>query len=114
MPALCKRRKRSPGKPELRVEAVRLRSVEGSFTGETLDPPLGGPEKVKRIKAVAEEEGLDLGQSHAYGDSHWDLPLLEAVGRPAAVNPDRRLLSAARARGWPVLHFKSGPEARPS
>jgi HAD superfamily hydrolase (TIGR01490 family) len=92
------------GEPALiRVEALRLAVASDRFTGGLAEPPLALEEKARRARAVAAEEGLDLAASHAYGDSIADLPLLDAVGRPAAVNPDRRLRRLARRRGWPVL-----------
>ena len=54
---------------------------------------------------LAEREGLDLAASTAYSDSHTDLPFLEAVGNPVAVNPDRALAQVAAERGWEVLTF---------
>ena len=53
----------------------------------------------------AAANGLDLAQSVAYADSASDLPMLEAVGFPVAVNPETRLASLARKRGWLVEHF---------
>jgi len=66
------------------------------------------------VRGVAEREGLDLAECTAYSDSHTDLPFLEAVGRPVAVNPDRELRRVARERGWPVLEFsgRAYPHAR--
>ncbi len=55
--------------------------------------------------ACIRELGHDLAGSTAYSDSHTDLPFLEAVGHPVAVNPDRALRRIASARGWPVLEF---------
>ena len=57
------------------------------------------------IGELAAAEGIDLDASTAYSDSHTDLPFLEAVGHPVAVNPDRRLRRLARERGWPMLEF---------
>ena len=54
---------------------------------------------------IAERDGLDLNESWAYSDSATDLPMLEAVGHPVAVNPDRALRRIAQMRGWPVLQF---------
>lgn len=88
----------------IRVEAVPLEVRDGLFTGKLAAPPLGGEEKARRIRAIAAEEGLDLPGSYAYGDSIADLPMLEAVGRPAAIRPDWRLRREAHRRGWPVLH----------
>ena len=66
------------------------------------------------MRAVVEREGLDLAACTAYSDSHTDLPFLEAVGIPVAVNPDRELRRIARERGWPVLEFsgRAYPHAR--
>ena len=68
-----------------------------------------------RLRAdLAEREGLDLAECTAYSDSHTDLPFLEAVGHPVAVNPDRELRRIAAERGWPVLEFsgRAYPHAR--
>lgn len=64
----------------------------------------------KRAKAVAiaemaEREGFDLADSYAYSDSISDLPMLEVVGHPVAVNPDAALAALAREQGWEVLRF---------
>ena len=59
------------------------------------------------MRAYAADHGVDLSASSAYTDSRSDIELLEAVGHPFAVNPDRALRQAAKARGWPVLHFSS-------
>ena len=56
--------------------------------------------------AAVRELGFDLAESTAYSDSHTDLPLLEAVGHPVAVNPDRALRRIAAERRWPVLEFQ--------
>ena len=88
---------------QVRVEAASLESGPQGFTGELLGAPLAGEEKARRARRIAEEEGLDLSASHAYGDSFADLEVLELVGKPAAVNPDDRLRRLARRRGWPVL-----------
>jgi phosphoserine phosphatase len=57
------------------------------------------------VRELAAREGIDLARSTAYSDSHTDLPFLEAVGHPVAVNPDRELRRLAAERGWPVLRF---------
>jgi len=61
-----------------------------------------------------QSEGFDMLECTAYSDSHTDLPFLEAVGNPVAVNPDRELRRIARDRGWPVLEFngRAYPHAR--
>lgn len=75
---------------------------EGRYTGRLIGDILHGPEKAKAVAELAERHGLDVRECSAYSDSINDLPLLESVGRPHAVNPDHRLLRTARARGWPV------------
>jgi hypothetical protein len=57
------------------------------------------------MRRVAAQQGIDLSASYAYSDSATDLPMLEAVGHPVAVNPDRDLLRAAREREWEVQYF---------
>jgi HAD superfamily hydrolase (TIGR01490 family) len=76
----------------------------GCYTGE-LDVYAYGPYKAELIRKVAERDGVDLARSYAYSDSYTDLPMLEAVGHPVAVNPDRVLRRAAGRRGWPVRRF---------
>jgi len=76
----------------------------GRYTGR-VERYCYGPEKVAAITALAEHEGFDLSASWAYSDSATDIPMLAAVGHPVAVNPDRELLRAARARGWAVRWF---------
>ena len=75
--------------------------VDGVYTGKALRP-LHAENKARCIR----ELGYDLAASTAYSDSHTDLPLLEAVGHPVAVNADRKLRRISAARGWPVLEFK--------
>jgi HAD superfamily hydrolase (TIGR01490 family) len=64
-----------------------------------------GPEKATAMRELAERVGIDLAASSAYSDSATDLPMLEAVGRPVAVNPDRALAKVARERGWEMRSF---------
>src|SRR5438552_1902798 len=64
-----------------------------------------GPYKAEIMRRLAEEEDLDLTASYAYSDSYTDLPMLEAVGHPVAVNPDRVLQKVARERAWEVRTF---------
>src|SRR4051794_24063183 len=76
----------------------------GRYTGE-MDVYAYGPYKSDLIREVAEREGIDLSASYAYSDSYTDLPMLEAVGHPVVVNPDRVLLKVAREREWEVRSF---------
>jgi putative phosphoserine phosphatase/1-acylglycerol-3-phosphate O-acyltransferase len=68
-----------------------------------------GSGKLRAVRAWAETHGVDVGESWAYSDSFYDLPLLGAVGHPVAVNPDVRLQTVATLRRWPVLHLDVPP-----
>ena len=80
--------------------------ADGTYTGRLLGPVLHGPAKLDAVARLAAEQGFDLRQSSAYSDSVNDRPLLEGVGRPVAVNPDRHLRELAAERGWPVQDFR--------
>jgi HAD superfamily hydrolase (TIGR01490 family) len=79
--------------------------ADGKYTGRALRA-LHADAKADALRELARVEGFDLGLCWAYSDSHTDLPFLEAVGHPMAVNPDRRLRRIALGRGWPVLRFR--------
>jgi HAD superfamily hydrolase (TIGR01490 family) len=87
--------------------ASRAETRDGKFTGR-VDTFLHGQAKADAVRSYAAAHDIDLSASSAYTDSRSDIQLLEAVGHPYAVNPDRALAMAASARGWPVLHFSSG------
>ncbi|MFJ9826630.1 HAD family hydrolase [Streptomyces sp. NPDC101160] len=88
-----------------RVVATRMVvGDDGCFTGE-VEYYAYGPTKAEAVRELAESEGYDLSRCYAYSDSATDLPMLEAVGHPYAVNPDRTLRREAVARDWPVLAF---------
>jgi phosphoserine phosphatase len=86
------------------VVATQMEIVEGRYTGE-IASYVYGPAKAEQIRRLAVSEGYDLASSFAYTDSATDVPMLEAVGNPCAVNPDRVLRRIAGERGWPVLDF---------
>ncbi|MFI1799301.1 HAD family hydrolase [Streptomyces sp. NPDC020379] len=87
-----------------RVVATRMVVEDGVFTGE-VEYYAYGPTKAEAIRELAESEGYDLARCYAYSDSVTDIPMLESVGHPHAVNPDRALRREAAARDWPVLSF---------
>jgi HAD superfamily hydrolase (TIGR01490 family) len=72
-----------------------------------------GAQKVRSAAELAAQLGTDLRLATAYADSAHDLPLLEAVGSPVAVRPDRRLLRVARANSWDVIAADAGGVAPP-
>ncbi|HVC24930.1 MAG TPA: HAD family hydrolase [Acidimicrobiales bacterium] len=84
---------------------------EGRYTG-TMAFYAYGPYKAVAMHELAERLGIDLAASFAYTDSYTDLPMLEAVGHPVAVNPDRVLARLARERGWEVRNFVRPVRAR--
>jgi HAD superfamily hydrolase (TIGR01490 family) len=85
--------------------------VDGEYTGRLVGEPLHGPAKAAAVLALADREGLDLDRCSAYSDSINDLPMLSAVGRAIAVNPDSALRMEARARGWEIRDFRTGRKA---
>jgi HAD superfamily hydrolase (TIGR01490 family) len=84
--------------------ATRMAVVDGRYTGE-IDFYCYGDEKAVAMRELAAANGYDLAECYAYTDSITDLPMLEVVGHPAAVNPNRALKKVAAQRGWPVLAF---------
>lgn len=89
-----------------RYIATKPKIVDGKYTGE-LDFYAYGPHKADAIKALAEELDLDLAGSFAYSDSVTDLPMLEVVGHPVVVNPDKALRRLATDKGWEVEFFRN-------
>jgi HAD superfamily hydrolase (TIGR01490 family) len=86
------------------VIATRMVVRDGAYTG-VIDFYPYRETKANAMRELADQLGYDLSQSYAYSDSITDLPMLEAVGRPHAVNPDRALRREAIARDWPILAF---------
>ena len=80
---------------------------DGAWTGRLVGEVLHGQVKADAVRTLADRQGLRLETCAAYSDSFNDLPLLDAVGFPHVVNPDRRLGRIARERGWPVHDFRS-------
>ncbi len=99
---------------------TQMEIVDGKYTGEILFYAYGEA-KAQAMRELAQTRDIDLAASYAYTDSHTDLPMLELVGFPTAVNPDSELRRIAIEREWPVLDFEkpiamrsslSGPEAK--
>ncbi|WP_075724414.1 HAD family hydrolase [Corynebacterium aquilae] len=85
---------------------TRLDIADGRYTGEILQY-LKGDAKAEAIRKLVDELHLDLDRCFAYSDSTTDVPMLEIVGNPVAVNPDRSLRKTAIERGWDIMVFKN-------
>jgi HAD superfamily hydrolase (TIGR01490 family) len=85
--------------------ATKPTIVDGKYTGE-LDFYAYGPQKADAIRQLADEIGIDLNGSFAYTDSATDQPMLESVGNPVVVNPDRKARALAEEKGWQIETFK--------
>jgi len=79
---------------------------DGRYTGEVADIPTFQEGKVRRLEQWLEKSGFNLAGSTFYSDSHNDLPLLEMVERPFAVDPDETLESHARSKGWEIISLR--------
>jgi HAD superfamily hydrolase (TIGR01490 family) len=88
-----------------RVVATRMVVEDGRYTGDIAFYAYGEG-KAEAMRALAAEQGYELRRSYAYSDSITDLPMLELVGHPTAVNPDKALRRAAVDKGWPVQEFR--------
>lgn len=86
--------------------ATECEMVDGRYTGRTTDVPCFKEGKVTRLERWLQETGFSLEGATFYSDSMNDLPLLERVSRPVAVDPDPNLLAEAQKRGWPVLSLR--------
>jgi len=95
-----------------RCQATRMAIRNGRYTGE-IELYLYGERKAQAARDIAAARGYRLADCRAYSDSITDLPLLEAVGHPTAVNPDRALRRVAEERGWPILTFAVPVALRP-
>lgn len=89
------------------VIANRLVYENGIAMGQVAPPLLAEETKVEAIQSYCRQYNVETARSKAYSDSLSDLPMLEAVGIPAAVNPERRLRRVAVERGWPILDLKT-------
>ena len=95
------------------VIATQMVIADGRYTGDVAFYAYGEA-KAAKIRELAAVRGYRLAHSYAYSDSITDLPMLEAVGHPTAVNPDRALRRVAAARDWPILSFPAPLRGRPA
>lgn len=84
---------------------------EGRYTGN-IEFYAYGQGKADAMVALAREQGIDLSASYSYSDSATDLPMMEVVGHPVAVNPDSELAAVAAEKGWEVRNFVSAVTLR--
>jgi HAD superfamily hydrolase (TIGR01490 family) len=102
---------------EIAQELARVLAMDGAigtrseilddvYTGELDGPFVYGEGKAKALREFAAAQNISLDASWGYSDSVSDLPMLEALGHPVAVNPDAELLEIARREGWDVLRFE--------
>lgn len=94
-----------------RVVATRMEIVDGKYSGE-IEYYAYAEEKARAIEELARVVGYDLENSYGYSDSITDRSMLETVGHPHAVNPDKELRKVAVERGWPILVFNKPVELR--
>ena len=91
------------------VVATRYAEKDGAYTGALAGEFVWATGKLRAVRRWAEDNSVGLGESFAYSDSFFDLPLLSAVGSPVVVNPDPRLLAFATLRRWPVVNLDVPP-----
>ncbi len=87
------------------VICAEMSQLDGRYTGELVSVPPTGEVRAQALRDFAEANDIDLAESVAYADSSSDLPLLDAVGFPVAVNPETRLASMASKRGWLIEYW---------
>ncbi len=93
------------------IVAAEMSSVDGVYTGRLTAVPPTGEARYQTLVDYADEHDIDLRESVAYADSSSDLPMLEAVGFPVAVNAETKLASIARKRGWLIEHWSKSAGA---
>lgn len=86
--------------------ALKMAEEGGVCTGEMAMPPIADEQKALLIKEYALQNDIDLSRSDAFGNSFGDVPMLECVGNPVAVNPDGRLRALAQSLGWRTVEWR--------
>ena len=97
------------------IISAKMATNGDAYTGGMKTVPPTAENRYQALTDYADAHGIDLRESVAYADSSSDLPMLEAVGFPVAVNPETKLAAIARKRGWLVENFElqSGAPSRP-
>ena len=80
--------------------------VDGKYTGKMIGEMLHGKSKAQAVEKLAKERGINLENSYAYSDSHFDIPLLNSVGHPCAINPDTLLRVKCHRESWEIFDFR--------
>lgn len=88
------------------ILATEPEFIDGAYTGRVLGQPTFREGKVSRLHQWLEDKDFDIGQAWFYSDSHNDLPLLELVGNPVAVDADQKLREIAQTRGWRLISLR--------
>jgi HAD superfamily hydrolase (TIGR01490 family) len=94
---------------EVELDCAHLLVKDGRLTGDLQSPPPAGEARGALLEEYAGRNGIALAESFAYADSLSDLPMLELVGTPVAVNPDARLSQVAGQRGWRMERWRMAP-----
>ena len=94
---------------DVEVDCAHLLIKDGRLTGDLQSPPPAGEARGALLEEYAGKTGVVLSDSFAYADSLSDLPMLELVGTPVAVNPDARLSQTAGQRGWRIERWRMAP-----
>jgi HAD superfamily hydrolase (TIGR01490 family) len=92
----------------IEICATRVETADGKWTGRILGEAMFGEAKARAIRRFCKSSGIEPSRCFAYGDSANDRWMLEAVGRPTAVNPSNDLARIAGRNGWPVLRWHGG------
>ena len=85
---------------------TRAETKDGKYTGNLIGNLLHGKEKARAVLDLVNSRNIEIKDCFAYSDSHNDLPLLESVGHPNAINPDAKLRIISFSSGWPVHDFR--------
>ena len=85
---------------------TQAETKDGKYTGNLIGPLLHGKEKASAVIKLTNEPKINIKECFAYSDSHNDLPLLNTVGHPNAINPDAKLRIISFSSGWPVHDFR--------
>jgi HAD superfamily hydrolase (TIGR01490 family) len=94
---------------DVEVDCAHLLVKDGRLTADLQSPPPAGEARGTLLEEYASRNGIVLSESFAYADSLSDLPMLELVGTPVAVNPDARLSQVAGQRGWRIERWRMAP-----